>query len=72
MSQRAKASEQLNGQIVESLAAGLLMVDPAGLVEILNPAGHRMLGAPADVIGLDYRVFLDDAPDLQELIARCL
>jgi PAS domain S-box-containing protein len=72
MSQRAKASEQLNGQIVESLAAGLLVVDPAGLVEILNPAGHKMLGAPSDVIGLDYRVFLDDAPDLQELIARCL
>jgi signal transduction histidine kinase len=31
-----------------------------------------MLGAPSDVIGLDYRVFLADAPDLQELIARCL
>lgn len=72
MSKRAKASEQLNGQIVESLAAGLLVVDPAGVVEILNPAGHKMLGAPSDVIGLDYRVFLDDAPELQDLIARCL
>ena len=49
MSIRAIASEQLNGQIVESLAAGLLVVDRAGRVETLNPAGHRLLGAPGDV-----------------------
>ena len=39
MSARAVASEQLSGQIVESLTAGLLVVDRAGRVEILNPAG---------------------------------
>ncbi|HZI80441.1 MAG TPA: ATP-binding protein [Vicinamibacterales bacterium] len=72
MSIRAIASEQLNGQIVDSLAAGLLVVDREGGVEILNPAGHRMLGAPGDVAGRDYRAFLDDAPELQALIARCL
>ena len=72
MSVRAMASEQLNGQIVDSLAAGLLVVDPAGRVETLNPAGHRMLGAADDVVGRDYRAFLADAPELQELIARCL
>jgi len=72
MSIRAIASEQLNGQIVESLAAGLLVVDPAGRVEILNPAGHRLLAAPGDVCGRDYREFLDGASELQALIARCL
>jgi len=72
MSVRAIASEQLNGQIVDSLAAGLLVVDPAGRVETLNPAGHRMLGAPSDMAGTDYRLFLNDAPELQQLIARCL
>jgi PAS domain S-box-containing protein len=72
MSIRAHASEQLNGQIVESLAAGLLVVDRDGRVEILNPAGHRMLGAPGDVAGRDYRDFLEDGPELQALIARCL
>jgi PAS domain S-box-containing protein len=72
MSIRAIASEQLNGQIVESLAAGLLVVDREGRVETLNPAGHRMLGAPGDVVGHDYRAFLEDAPELQSLIARCL
>jgi PAS domain S-box-containing protein len=72
MSVRAIASEQLNGQIVESLAAGLLVVDRDGRVETLNPAGHRMLGAPGDVAGRDYRAFLDDVPELQSLIAHCL
>ena len=72
MSIRAIASEQLNGQIVESLTAGLLVVDRAGRVEILNPAGHRLLGAPGDVIGRDYRQFLDAAPELQALITKCL
>ena len=44
MSARAVASEQLSGQIVDSLTAGLLVVDREGRVEILNPAGARLLG----------------------------
>jgi PAS domain S-box-containing protein len=72
MSVRAIASEQLNGQIVESLAAGLLVVDREGRVETVNPAGQRMLGASGDVEGRDYRMFLADAPQLQSLIAKCL
>jgi PAS domain S-box-containing protein len=72
MSVRAIASEQLNSQIVESLTAGLMVVDPAGRIEILNPAGKRLLGASGDVIGKDYREFLGEAPELLPLIARCL
>jgi PAS domain S-box-containing protein len=41
---RAEASERLNSQIVTSLTAGLLVVDRSGNVQILNPAGQRMLG----------------------------
>jgi hypothetical protein len=41
MSIRAIASEQLNGQIVDSLTAGLLVVDRAGLVEILSSSTAR-------------------------------
>jgi two-component system, NtrC family, sensor histidine kinase PilS len=72
MSIRAIASEQLNGHIVESLTAGLLVVDRAGRVEILNPAGHRLLGSPGDVVGRDYRKLLDGASELLPLIGRCL
>ena len=44
--ERAEASERLNTQIVNSLTAGLLVVDRAGKVQILNPAGRKMLGIP--------------------------
>jgi len=43
---RAEASERLSSEIVSSLTAGLLVVDARGRVEILNPAGHRMLELP--------------------------
>lgn len=42
--ERAEASERLNTQIIGSLTAGLLVVDRSGRVQILNPAGRRMLG----------------------------
>jgi PAS domain S-box-containing protein len=47
LTERAEASERLNTQIVDSITAGLLLVDRAGQVRILNPAGRRMLGIDA-------------------------
>ena len=47
MTERAEASERLNTQIVNSLTAGLLVVDRPGQVQILNPGGRRMLGIEA-------------------------
>ena len=44
MTERAEASEALSTQIVNSLTAGLLVVDRQGQVQILNPAGRKMLG----------------------------
>jgi signal transduction histidine kinase len=44
MTERAEASEALSTQIVNSLTAGLLVVDRQGRVQILNPAGRKMLG----------------------------
>jgi signal transduction histidine kinase len=72
MSARAHASEQLSSQIVESLTAGLLLVDPSGRVEILNPAARRMLGIGGDPVGTDYRVLLAKAASLVETIGECL
>src|SRR5216110_3117226 len=43
---RADASERLNGEIISSLTAGLVMVDLNGTVRILNPAGRRILDLP--------------------------
>jgi signal transduction histidine kinase len=72
MSARAVASEQLSGQIVESITAGLLVVDAEGRVEILNPAGRRLLDVAADTIGVDYRELLAGAPPLRDAVTECL
>ena len=48
MAERAAASERLSMHIVNSITAGLLVVEEHGQVRILNPAGRRMLGIPAD------------------------
>lgn len=72
MNARAVASEQLSSQIVDSLTAGLLVVDAAGIVEILNPAGRELLGATGDSVGSDYRELLSSAAPLQDAVAECL
>ena len=69
---RAAASEHLSSQIVESLTAGLLVVDQSGRVEILNRAGRRMLDITADPIGNDYRKLLSAAAPLENAITECL
>jgi two-component system, NtrC family, nitrogen regulation sensor histidine kinase GlnL len=71
-SARADASEQLSSQIVESLTAGLLLVDRGGRVETLNPAGRAMLDIDGDVEGADYRELLAGAPPLVDAISECL
>ncbi len=44
MSARAAASEQLSGQIIDSLSSGLLVVNRSGRIEMLNLAARRLLG----------------------------
>lgn len=72
MSARARASEQLSGQIVESLTAGLLMVARDGRIAMLNPAGRRMLGLYDAAVGDHYRTVLAGIPPLVETLAECL
>ena len=72
MSARAEASEELSGQIVASLTAGLLVVDDAARIEILNPAGCHMLEIAGDPRGQDYRRVLDAAPEFVAVLAECL
>ena len=72
MSARAAASERLSHQIVESLTAGLLVVDGAGRVEILNPAARRLLDIAADPVGMSYDLLLQDAAPLRDVITEGL
>jgi PAS domain S-box-containing protein len=72
MSARAAASEHLRGRIVDSLTAGLLVVDGHGRVETLNPAGRRMLRVEGDLVGQGFRDALVEAPPLAGAIDECL
>lgn len=58
MTARAEASERLSEEIVESLTAGLFVVDGAGRIGILNPAGRRLLRLPASAVSREYRQVL--------------
>ena len=71
-SARAQASDLLRGQIADSLTSGLLVVDGAGRVEVLNPAGRRLLGLTSDRAVGSYVEILGGAPPLADVIAECL
>jgi signal transduction histidine kinase len=68
---RAEASERLNGQIIASLTAGLLVVGIEGQVRILNPAARRMLRIPDTAALDDYRRLLGH-PALTAVLDECL
>jgi PAS domain S-box-containing protein len=72
MRARARESEALSDHIVESLTAGLLVVDLNGVVEILNAAGYRLLGLTPDAVGRDYHEVLAGCAPLRDLIHDCL
>jgi signal transduction histidine kinase len=72
MQARAENSERLNGEIVSSLASGLLVVGLRGEVRMLNPAGRRLLRRPRVEAGGGFRELLDEAAPLAELVEECL
>ncbi len=72
MTERAEASELLNTQIVNSLSAGLLVVDRNGQVQILNPGGRRMLGFDAMGEWPHYTKLPVAAAPLAGVIDECL
>lgn len=72
MSARVARSEQLSGEIVESLSAGLLVVDRSGRVDIFNAAGQKMLAVRGPATGLPFREALAAFAPLADVIDECL
>ena len=62
---RAEASERLSSAIVASLTSGLVVVDSAGSVKIVNPAARQILGLDASGDPGDLRTHV---PALAEVI----
>jgi signal transduction histidine kinase len=71
-SARADASDHLRGQIADSLTAGLIVVDTSGQIQVLNPAGRRLLNLTAAHIGDPYLTVLASVPALAALITEFL
>jgi signal transduction histidine kinase len=69
---RAEASERLSGQIVASLASGLLVVDRNHRLQIVNPAARRILHLPEIPPDADYREVLAGASELTDVLAEAL
>src|SRR5512144_1757304 len=72
MSLRAEASERVSGQIMANLTSGLLVVRGDGTVEMLNPAGRRLLGMPDANWSGHYRTVLGSVAPLADVIEECL
>ena len=73
MTLRAEASERLSDEIIANLTAGLLMVNRAGEVQIVNPVGRRLLNlGEGPHRGANYRQVLAHAEPLAALIEQCL
>jgi signal transduction histidine kinase len=69
--ERAEASERLNTQIVNSLTAGLLVVASTGELQIVNPAGRKMLGVDG-AAGARLSDLPASAAPLTSVIEECL
>ncbi len=72
MAARAEASERLADQIVEGLTSGLVVVNRAGLVQVINPAARRILGIDDQGAGKPFRDVLKPAAALSDVIAEAL
>jgi nitrogen fixation/metabolism regulation signal transduction histidine kinase len=72
MKARAEASERLSSEIIASMTSGVLVVDAAGLVRALNPAGRTLLEVPDGASAGSYRDVLSRGTALAEIVTECL
>jgi signal transduction histidine kinase len=72
MAARAEASERLSGQIILGVAAGLIVVDRRGLVQIVNPAARRILSLRDGGEGQPIEVLIAHVGPLARAISETL
>jgi len=70
MAARAEASERLSGQIIAGVAAGLIVVDRKGMVQIVNPAARRILSLGPGGEGEPIAVVIAHVAPLAEAISE--
>lgn len=71
-SARAATAEQFSGRVVASLPSGLLAFNADGLSTVVNEPASAILGLDGTRDGTSFKNILGSAPELAQLVERCL
>src|SRR5919112_3712562 len=69
---RAATAEQFSERVVASLPSGLVAFNSEGRATVVNAPARALLGIQGRVEGEDYQRLLARAPELAEMVGRCL
>ncbi len=69
---RAASAEQFSERIVMSVPSGLVAFDGAGRATVVNGPARALIEADGEAEGQGVRRLLRRAPDLAEMVERCL
>jgi nitrogen fixation/metabolism regulation signal transduction histidine kinase len=69
---RAATAEQFGERVVANIPSGLLAFDGEGRATVVNPQARALLELGEWAAGSGYRELLADAPELANLVGKCL
>ncbi|HKQ52847.1 MAG TPA: ATP-binding protein, partial [Pyrinomonadaceae bacterium] len=69
---RAASAEQFSERIVMSVPSGLIAFDAKGRATVVNNPARALIEADGEAEGQSVRGLLRSAPDLAEMVERCL
>ena len=70
--ERAATAEQFSERVVASLPSGLVAFNTEGRATVVNAPARALLGVGGRADGEDFRPLLARAPELVEMVGRCL
>jgi nitrogen fixation/metabolism regulation signal transduction histidine kinase len=70
--ERAATAEQFSERVVASLPSGLVAFNSEGRATVVNAPARALLGIEGRVEGEGFRHLLARAPELAEMVGRCL
>jgi PAS domain S-box-containing protein len=71
-SERADSAEKFSERIVASVPSGLVAFDARGRATVVNAPARALIEADGEAEGQHLRRLLRNAPDLAEMVERCL
>jgi PAS domain S-box-containing protein len=71
-SARAASAERFNERIIASVPSGLIAFDASGIATVVNRPAAGLISSNGDDTGKSFRELLNGAPDLAQVVERCL